>query len=65
MGCVKEQKNVDVRPGSEMLRSPQNKGHQSGGGNYWIRMGVRDWSEIGALGPFGRMENANWVILRF
>ena len=24
--------------------------------------GVHDWSEIGALGPFGRMENANWVI---
>ena len=33
--------------------------------NYWMRMGVCDWSEIGALEPFGRMRNANWVILRF
>ena len=46
-------------------RSPPHKGHQSGGRNYWIRTGSRDWSEIGALGPFGRMRNANWVILRF
>ena len=46
-------------------KSPPHKGHQSGGGNYWIRTGVRDCSEIGALEPFGRMGNANWVILRF
>ena len=49
----------------DVLASPPNKGHKSGSKNYWIRTGVRDWSEIGALGPFGRMENANWVILRF
>ena len=45
--------------------SPPHMGHQSGSGNHWIRMGVRDWSEIGALGPFARMENANWLILGF
>ena len=45
--------------------SPTHKGHQSGGGNYWIRMGVRDWSENGALGPFGRMETVNLLILGF
>ena len=45
--------------------SPPLEGHQSGGGKYWIRIGVRDWSGFGELEQFGRMGNANWVILGF
>ena len=45
--------------------SPPPKGHQSCSGKYWIRMGFRDWLGFGELEQFGRMENANWVILGF
>ena len=55
---------VDMIAACKFSFPPPHKGNQSGGGNYWIRTRVHDCSEIGTPGLFGRMENANWVILR-